>query len=82
MTLFFRYLPSPNWSLVLAAAAILCLSTTGIAEGAWGDEIADPLTFYKSSYPNSNWDTIKVAALGLGGDCRGDQQSVRLEMGK
>lgn len=80
-----RYLPSPNWSLVLVVAAVLCLSTTGIAwaEGTWGDELANSLTFYKSSYPNSNWDPYQQKlALVREAIARGDQRTVRLEMGK
>ena len=53
VTSFFRYLPSPNWSLVLVVAAVQCLSTTGIAwaEGTWGDEIANSLTFTSRAIP-------------------------------
>ncbi len=77
--------PSLNWSLVLAVASVLCFSMTAIAwaEGTWVDEIANSLTFYKASYPNSNWDPYQQK-LGLVREAmtRGDQRTVQAEMSK
>lgn len=43
--------------LVGAAVCTLCFVWAGltVAEGAWVDELANSLTFYKTSYPNSDW---------------------------
>ncbi len=77
-----RYAP---WSIVMIAACAVCLATLGIASAQtiWVDEIANSLTFYKTSYPNSNWDPYQQK-LTLVRDAvvRGDQRIVRVEMGK
>lgn len=80
-----RNLLAFKWLLVPAVVVVLGLSTTGIAgaEGAWTDEIANSLAFYKGSYPNFNWDpyqqklTVVREAIA-----RGDQRTVQAEMGK
>jgi hypothetical protein len=70
--------------LGMIVVAVLCLSARGVAlaQGTWVDEIGNALTFYKASYPNSNWDpyiqeiTLVRDALG-----RGDQRVIKKEMG-
>ncbi|MGH7206179.1 MAG: hypothetical protein ACREI2_08220 [Nitrospiraceae bacterium] len=69
--------------IVLVAACAMFLWTVGItlAAGTWVDEITNSLTFYKASYPASNFDPYfeKLARVreGLG---REDQQIVKVEM--
>jgi len=68
---------------VLVTACAVCLFTVGAALGAgtWADEIWNALTFYKASYPTSNFDPyfekLNRVRDGIG---RGDQQIVRVEM--
>ncbi len=68
---------------VIAAVAISLLMVGGAwAQAGWVDELTTSLSFYKATYPGSNWDpyqkklTIVRDALG-----RGDQGTVKTEMG-
>ncbi|MER3423027.1 MAG: hypothetical protein C4293_07110 [Nitrospiraceae bacterium] len=71
--------------MLIAVGALCCVPlTAALAQSAtWIDEISNSLSFYKASYPHSNWDpyiqklTVVKDALG-----RGDQRMVRVEMGK
>lgn len=75
---------SSGGALAVMVVATLWLSVAGpaTAQGTWADEIGNALTFYKASYPNSNWDpytqkiTLVQDAVG-----RGDQRIVQREMG-
>ncbi|HKW86894.1 MAG TPA: hypothetical protein VJM82_07470 [Nitrospiraceae bacterium] len=74
---------SDRLSIVLVAACAVFLGTVGItlAAGTWVDEITNSLTFYKASYPASNFDPYfeKLAKVRDGLN-REDQQIVKVEM--
>jgi hypothetical protein len=76
---------SSRWVLALVFACSVCLWTIGIAmaDGAWADELANSLTFYRANYPTSDRDPY-VQKLMLVRDAigRGDQRTVKVEMGK
>ena len=70
------------FSLLILGSVLVMSSGTGYAQATWVDEIANSLSFYKLSYPSSNWEpyslkleTIKDAVNG------GDQRRVKTEMG-
>jgi hypothetical protein len=75
--------------VLMTVMAVVCfgllLVTTSQAEVQtnWVDELTNSVGFYKSSYPSSDWDpyigklTVVKEALA-----RGDQATVRKEMGK
>lgn len=73
--------------LAIASCVIVVLSLGSalaqVGQGNWVDEISNSLTFYKSNYPNSNWDPLerRLAATreAVG---RADQRAVRTEMNK
>lgn len=69
-------------SLLVLGCALLLGSGAGYAQATWVDEIGNSLSFYKLTYPGSNWEpyslkleTIKEAVNG------GDQRRVKTEMG-
>jgi hypothetical protein len=69
---------------VLAACIVGTLGAVqASADMTWADELANSLAFYKSNYPNSNWEpyarklTVVKNALK-----RGDQKVVKTEMTK
>lgn len=70
-------------AIVLTVALALCLWTggSGLAAGAWADEVVTAATFYKTSYPTGNWDPyfekLTKVQEGIG---RGDEQIVKVEM--
>lgn len=74
-------------SLMVMAVCALFLLTAGFAlaqnSNNWVDEIANSLTFYKTTYPTTNFDPY-VEKLNLVRDAvsRGDQRTVRVEMTK
>lgn len=74
-----------NLSLVVisACAVLLCSASLALAQANWVDEIANSVSFYKSNYPTSNWQPYQEK-LTLVKDAlaRGDQRTVRSEMGK
>ena len=78
MNLKGRHMPFVVW----VVACAVCLLTVGVAlaESTWVDELANSLTFYKTSYPTANWDPYmeKVARI-RDGLKRDDQQIVRIE---
>lgn len=74
---------SDRLSIVVVAACAMFLGTVGIAlaAGTWVDEITNSLTFYKASYPNSNFDPyFEKLARVRDGLAREDQQIVKVEM--
>lgn len=74
---------SNRLSIVLVAACAVFLWTVGItlAAGTWVDEITNSLTFYKASYPASNFDPyFEKLARVQEGLAREDQQIVKVEM--
>ncbi len=66
-----------------ACTLLLCSVSLTLAQPTWVDEIANSVSFYKTNYPTSNWQpyqeklTLVKEALA-----RGDQRTVRTEMGK
>lgn len=72
-------------SVLLVAGALGCLAMVGVAWGqaAWVDEINNSLSFSTTTYPGSNWEPyhhkLKIVREAVG---RGDQQTVKKEMGK
>jgi hypothetical protein len=73
--------------LVTIVAATCALAVFGggiaLAQTNWVDDLSNSVIFYKTNYPNSNWDpyfselTLVKEALA-----RGDQRVVRTKMGK
>ena len=70
---------------VLVAGVLGCFLVLGtaMAETTWIDELANSVSFYKTNYPASNWEPYSLK-LGLVRDAlhRGDQRTVKTEMGK
>lgn len=70
---------------ILAATVLGCFFMSGqaLAETTWADDIANSLAFSKTNYPTSNWDPYSQK-LGLVQAAlqRGDQRTVKTEMGK
>lgn len=69
---------------VLMVGALLCLTVgTAWAEKAWVDEINNSLSFTMANYPNSNWEPYQQKLHKVhDAVSRGDNQAVRMEMGK
>jgi hypothetical protein len=72
-------------TMIAAVSIGLLLATAGQAQtqANWIDELTNSVNFYKSNYPSSDWEPyigkltrVKEAMV------RGDQQTVRGEMGK
>lgn len=63
--------------------ALVILTGVAMAQSNWVDELTNSVAFYKTNYPTSNWEpylgelTLVKEALA-----RGDQRTVRTEMGK
>jgi hypothetical protein len=72
-------------ALIVAAGFGLLLFTAGQAQTQtnWIDELTSSVNFYKSNYPSSNWEPY-TGKLALVKDAvvRGDQRTVKNEMGK
>lgn len=68
---------------VIAAMAISLLMVGGAwAQASWVDELTNSLSFYKTSYPGSNWDPYQKKLLIVKeAISRGDQRTVKTEMG-
>lgn len=74
-------------AVVVAGACAVCLLTVGVAlassQCAWCDEMINSLSFYKTTYPTSNFEPYvqKVHMLqdAIG---RGDQEAVRGRIGE
>lgn len=69
--------------VISACAVLLCSASLALAQANWVDEIANSVSFYKTNYPTSNWQPYQEK-LTLVKDAlaRGDQRTVRTEMGK
>jgi len=70
----------------LAAAFAVSLLTLGVAlasDCGWCDEMANSLTFYKATYPASNFDPYSEK-VGIVRDAmsRGDEKTAKAEIGK
>jgi hypothetical protein len=71
--------------LMLVAGLIGLLSTGGMAwaKTTWIDDIANSVSFYKTNYPNSNWESysheLRVLRHAIE---RGDKQAVKIEMNR
>ncbi|MEW6245119.1 MAG: hypothetical protein AB1555_00225 [Nitrospirota bacterium] len=74
---------SLSLAVISACAVLLCSASLALAQANWVDEIANSVSFYKSNYPTSNWQPYQEK-LTLVKDAlaRGDQRTVRTEMGK
>ncbi len=74
---------SMSLAVISACAVLLCSASLALAQANWVDEIANSVSFYKSNYPTSNWQPYQEK-LTLVKDAlaRGDQRTVRTEMGK
>ncbi len=70
---------------IVATGCALALFAGGLAlaQASWVDELTNSVVFYKTNYPSSNWDPY-LGELMLVKDAlgRGDQRTVRTEMGK
>jgi hypothetical protein len=71
------------WLAGCACAVWLLGGAVASAQTNWIDEISNSVTFYKANYPSSNWGPYQEK-LTLVKDAlaRGDQRTVRTEMGK
>lgn len=70
---------------IVAVSCVLALFAGGVAlaQTIWVDELTNSVNFYKTNYPNSNWDPyISELTLVREALIRGDQRVVRTEMGK
>lgn len=80
-----RWLPD-NLTIVVVTACALCFLTTGLAlaqNNNWVDEITNSLTFYKTTYPTTNFDPyVEKLNQVKNALAQGDQRTVRVEMTK
>ena len=69
----------------LIGSALCCLAVVGVAstQTTWVDEINNSLKFSAANYPGSNWEPYQQK-IGLVREAvnRGDNQTVKSEMGK
>ena len=69
--------------LVAGLIGLLCAGGMAWAKTTWIDDIANSVSFYKTNYPNSNWESysheLRVLRHAIE---RGDQQAVKVEMNK
>ncbi len=64
---------------VMAGVFGLSWPATAVAQETWADEVLNALTFYKSSYPGSNFDAyVEAAGIIRDGLRRGDRQLVNV----
>ncbi len=69
--------------IAVGCALVLLAGGLAVAQANWIDELTNSVVFYKTNYPTSNWEpylgelTLVREALN-----RGDQRTVRTEMGK
>lgn len=69
--------------LVVTACAVSLLLTIGAVSAAadWGDELLNAVTFYKTTYPNANWDPYMQQATKIRDAIdRKDEKTVKAEM--
>lgn len=71
-------------SITLVTACAVCallLVNAAPAAADWGDEILNAVSFYKTTYPNSNWDPYVNQATKIRDAIdRKDQKTVKVEM--
>lgn len=69
---------------ILMVGAFVCLATGMVlAQTTWVDEINNSLAFSTATYPNSNWEPYRhKLAIVREAVARGDQQTIKKEMGK
>lgn len=69
--------------VVIGCALALFAGGVALAQSSWIDELTNSVGFYKTSYPNSNWEPY-LSELGMVKEAlaRGDQRIVRSKMGK
>lgn len=69
--------------VVASCAIVLLAGQVALAQTNWIDELTSSVAFYKTNYPNSNWDPyLSELILVKEALIRGDQGVVRMEMGK
>ena len=71
------------WLMIFGIALLAFAPTAIAAEAIWVDELSNSVSFYKATYPNSDWTPYqdKLTLVREAVD-RGDQRTVRMEMGK
>jgi len=75
-------------AMLVTIVAIVCALTLfaggiALAQTNWVDELTNSVNFYKTNYPNSNWDPyLSELTLVKEALARGDQRIVRNKMGK
>jgi hypothetical protein len=75
-------------ALLVTTVAIVCVLTVfasgvALAQTNWVDELTGSVNFYKTNYPNSNWDPyLSELILVKEALAQGDQRIVRSKMGK
>jgi hypothetical protein len=70
-------------TIVAASCALaLFVGAGALAQTNWVDELTNSVSFYKTNYPNSNWDPyLSELSLVKEALARGDQRIVRSKMG-
>ena len=75
-------------AMLVTTVAIVCVLTlfasgVALAQTNWVDELTSSVNFYKTNYPNSNWDPY-LSELSLVKEAlvQGDQRIVQSKMGK
>jgi hypothetical protein len=67
--------------VTVCAACSLVLGSAAPAAADWGDELLNAVTFYQTTYPNSNWDPyIQQAAKVRDAIDRKDERVAKAEM--
>ena len=75
-------------AMLVTTVAIVCVLTlfasgVALAQTNWVDELTGSVNFYKTNYPNSNWDPyLSELSLVKEALAQGDQRIVRSKMGK
>lgn len=75
-------------AMLVTTVAIVCALTlfasgVALAQTNWVDELTSSVNFYKTNYPNSNWDPyLSELSLVKEALAQGDQRIVRSKMGK
>ena len=71
------------WLMIFGIGLLAFAPTATSAETAWIDELSNSVSFYKATYPSSDWSPYqdKLTLVREAVD-RGDQRTVRMEMGK
>lgn len=72
-----------TWLAILGVGMLAFAASVTAAEPTWVDELTNSVSFYKTTYPNSDWAPYqdKLTLVRAAVD-RGDQRTVRMEMGK